>query len=722
MSHPASKAAPRAAHPTPAERENADPVVRAAALRTELARLNHAYYVEDDPEVPDTEYDRLFAELQAVEHANPDLITPDSPTQRVGGEALTAFASVTHAVPMLSLNNAFDDEEVEAFDRRCAEGLAKLAAGATVDAAVTPKDLEAIAPAQGRDALAYACELKFDGLAISLRYEHGRFVRGATRGDGATGEDVTDNIRTVRTIPLQLKAVKGVPMPDVLEVRGEVLMYKRDFERLNERQRAAGEKTFANPRNAAAGSLRQLDSKITAKRPLSFFAYGIGALEGVPMPATHDALMNWYDALGLPVCKERAVVHGAAGMLAFFRGIGARREALPYDIDGVVYKVNETEQRAALGFVSRAPRFALAHKFPALEAMTRLLDIDVQVGRTGAITPVARLEPVSVSGVTVTNATLHNEDEITRKDILIGDTVIVRRAGDVIPEVVGAVQARRPADARAFVMPTACPVCGSAIERLADEAVARCTGGLFCPAQRKQALWHFAQRRALDIDGLGDKIVDQLVEQNLVRTPADLFRLGFATLAALDRFGDKSAQNLLDSLEKARHTTLPRFIFALGIRQVGESTAKALAQHFGTMDALIEADREALLAVRDIGPVVAEAILTFFAQPHNVEVIEQLRASGVEWAEGEGLARSQAAVPLSGKTVVLTGTLPTLSRDDAKAMLEAAGAKVAGSVSSKTSFVVAGADAGSKLVKAEALGVEVIDEATMLRRLAQDGV
>ncbi|WP_347554454.1 NAD-dependent DNA ligase LigA [Robbsia sp. KACC 23696] len=721
MSHPASKAPTRAGRPAPADLDSADPALRVGALRMELARLNYAYYVEDDPEVPDSEYDRLFSDLQAIEAAHPDLVTPDSPTQRVGGEALTAFATVTHTVPMLSLNNAFDDEEVAAFDRRCAEGLAKLAAGAPIDEAAAPPDPDAVAPAEGRDAIAYACELKFDGLAMSLRYENGQFVRGATRGDGATGEDVTDNIRTIRTIPLQLKAVKGVPMPAVLEVRGEVLMYKRDFDRLNERQRAADEKTFANPRNAAAGSLRQLDSKITAKRPLSFFAYGIGALEGVSMPATHDALMDWYQALGLPVCKERAVVQGAEGLLAFYRDIGVRRDALPYDIDGVVYKVNDAAQRAALGFVSRAPRFALAHKFPAQEAMTLLLGIDVQVGRTGAITPVARLEPVSVSGVTVTNATLHNEDEITRKDILIGDTVIVRRAGDVIPEVVGAVQARRPADARAFVMPTACPVCGSAIERLPDEAVARCTGGLFCPAQRKQALWHFAQRRALDIDGLGDKIIDQLVEQQLVRTPADLFKLGFGTLAALDRFADKSAQNLLDSLEKARHTTLPRFIFALGIRQVGESTAKALAQHFGNMDAIIAADLDALLAVRDIGPIVAESILTFFAQPHNVEVIEQLRASGVEWAEGEGLAQSQVSLPLSGKTVVLTGTLPTLSRDDAKARLEAAGAKVAGSVSSKTSFVVAGSDAGSKLAKAESLGVEVIDEAAMLARLAELG-
>ncbi|MGI4859140.1 MAG: NAD-dependent DNA ligase LigA, partial [Janthinobacterium lividum] len=559
----------------------------------------------------------------------------------------------------------------------------------------------------------YACELKFDGLAMSLRYEHGELVRGATRGDGATGEDVTDNIRTVRAIPLRLK---GDHPPAVLEVRGEVLMFKRDFEKLNARQREAGEREFANPRNAAAGSLRQLDSKITARRPLSFFAYGIGALDGAAMPATHEALLEWYEALGIPVCRERQVVQGAAGMLAFFHDVGRRRAALPYDIDGVVYKVNRVAEQLALGFVSRAPRFALAHKFPAQEALTTLLGIDVQVGRTGAITPVARLAPVFVGGATVTNATLHNADEIVRKDILIGDTVIVRRAGDVIPEVVGAIPDRRPPDARAFVMPTHCPVCGSAIERLPDEAIARCTGGLFCPAQRKQALWHFAQRRALDIDGLGDRIVDQLVEQQLVRTPADLFKLGFGTLAALERFADKSAQNLLDSLQRARATTLPRFIFALGIRQVGESTAKELARHFGNLDALMRADLAQLLEVRDVGPVVAESLAQFFAEAHNVEVIEQLRAAGVHWQEGPGI---ETAPPgrLAGKTVVLTGTLPTLSRDDAKALLEAAGAKVAGSVSAKTHYVVAGADAGSKLVKAETLGVRILDEAAMQQLL-----
>ena len=727
-----------------AEPSEDQPAARAAWLRDELERLNYAYYVNDDPAVPDAEYDRLFLALSGIEQDHPDLITPESPTQRVGGMALSAFASVVHSVPMLSLNNAFADEDIENFDRRIGELLgkaallrepAKTAATATTKAAQKAADKGAdqaadqaaemvTADVSGSSETAsmpaaakfvdYACELKFDGLAMSLRYENGVLVSGATRGDGATGEDVTDNIRTVKSIPLRLK---GAHPPAVLEVRGEVLMFKRDFERLNARQQAAGEKAFANPRNAAAGSLRQLDSKITAKRPLSFFAYGIGALEGVPMPETHSALLDWYQELGLPVCREREVVQGAAGMLTFFRHIGQRRDALPYDIDGVVYKVNRLDEQVQLGFVSRAPRFALAHKFPAQEALTTLLDIEVQVGRTGAITPVARLTPVFVGGVTVTNATLHNEDEVLRKDLLIGDTVIVRRAGDVIPEVVRSLIERRPPDARAFVMPTQCPVCGSKIERLPDEAVARCTGGLFCPAQRKQALWHFAQRRALDIDGLGDKIIDQLVDQQLVRTPADLFKLGFASLAALERFADKSAQNLIDSLQKARHTTLARFIFSLGIRQVGESTAKELARHFGSMDALMSASLEQLLAVRDVGPIVAESLAQFFAEAHNVEVIEQLRAAGVEWQEGAGSVSAPAGI-LAGKTIVLTGTMPTLSRDDAKAMLEAAGAKVAGSVSAKTHYVIAGADAGSKLSKAETLGIPILDEAGMLDLLA----
>ncbi len=680
-----------------------DPAARAAWLRAELERLNHAYYVLDEPALPDADYDLLYRELVELETAHPALITPDSPTQRVGGAALDSFAQIRHVVPMLSLNNGFADEDVVAFDRRVAEGLGLAADpkagggnGGTVRDLFSPGEVE------------YSCELKFDGLAISLRYENGVLVQAATRGDGSTGEDVTENIRTVRTIPLTLK---GPPpaVPPVLEVRGEVLMFKRDFARLNQRQRDAGQREFANPRNAAAGSLRQLDPKITATRPLSFFAYGIGVLEGAPMPDTHAEVLDWYVTLGLPVCVERAAVRGAQGLLGFYRRIGERRPDLPYEIDGVVYKVNRRADQERLGFVARAPRFALAHKFPAQEMTTVLLDIEVNVGRTGAVTPIARLAPVFVGGVTVTNATLHNEEEIRRKNVLIGDTVIVRRAGDVIPEVVGAVLERRPADARAFVMPTHCPVCGSKIEKLPDEAIARCTGGLICPAQRKQALWHFAQRRALDIDGLGDKIIDQLVEQQLVRTPADLFKLGLGTLAALDRFADKSAQNLLEALAQARHTTLPRLIYALGIRHVGEATARDLAHHFGSLDRLMTASYDVLLTVNDVGPVVAEAIRQFFDEPHNREGIEQLRAAGVSWPEGDPAPAAPAGL-LAGRTVVLTGTLPTLTRDEAKAMLEAAGAKVAGSVSKKTDYVVAGADAGSKLARAEELGVPVLDE------------
>ena len=665
------------------------PAERAAWLRAELERANYAYYVLDQPDLPDAEYDVLFKELQQIEAAQPELITPESPTQRVGGEVATGFQPVAHDVPMLSLNNGFADVDIVAFDKRVSDSL-------------------------GHSPVEYACELKFDGLAISLRYDDGIFVQAATRGDGATGEEVTENVRTIRSIPLKLK---GKNVPKRLDVRGEVLMFKRDFERLNARQREAEQREFANPRNAAAGGLRQLDPKMTAQRQLSFFAYGIGVLEGAEMPPSHSALLDWYKDMGLPVNGERGVVQGADGLLEFFRKTGEKRDGLPYDIDGVVYKVNQRDEQDKLGFVSRAPRFALAHKFPAQEALTKLVAIDVQVGRTGAITPVARLEPVFVGGATVTNATLHNEDEVRRKDIRIGDTVIVRRAGDVIPEVVSALLERRPDDAREFVMPTHCPVCGSSIERLPDEAIARCTGGLFCPAQRKQALWHFAQRRALDIDGLGEKIIDQLVEQNLVRTPADLFNVGFATLAELDRFAEKSAQNLLDSLEKAKHTTLARFIYALGIRHVGESTAKDLAKHFGSLTPIMDASVEELLEVNDVGPVVAESIHQFFAEEHNRTVIEQLRAPGkVTWPEGPPAPKAPQGV-LAGKTVVLTGTLPTLAREEAKEMLEAAGAKVAGSVSKKTDYVVAGAEAGSKLAKAEELGIPVLDEDGMRKLL-----
>ncbi|MCO4862279.1 NAD-dependent DNA ligase LigA [Cupriavidus sp. WGlv3] len=677
---------------------------RVAWLRDELDRHNYQYYVLDAPTVPDAEYDALFSELMALELEHPELQTPDSPTQRVGGEPLAAFDSVRHRVPMLSLNNAFADEDVLNFDRRCAQGLGRSAPPAG------EADLFSAA-----DAVEYACELKFDGLAMSLRYEDGRLVLAATRGDGETGEDVTVNVRTIKAIPLKLRG----QAPAVLEVRGEVFMFRRDFDKLNARQAEAGDKTFVNPRNAAAGSLRQLDPRITARRPLSFFAYGLGELQGVERPPTHGAMLDGFAALGLPVCKDRAVVKGAQGLLDFYRDIGKRRDDLPYDIDGVVYKVNALAEQERLGFVSRAPRFALAHKFPAQEMTTIVEDIEVQVGRTGAITPVARLKPVFVGGVTVTNATLHNEDEIRRKDVHVGDTVIVRRAGDVIPEVVAVVTERRPADARAFVMPSACPVCGSHIEKLEDEAIARCTGGLICAAQRKQSLLHFAQRRAMDIEGLGDRLVEQLVDQGIVRTPADLYKLGVAKLAALERMADKSAANLVAAIDKSRATTMNRFIFALGIRHVGEATAKDLARHFGKLDALLAADEAALLEVNDVGPVVAQSIANFLAEPHNVEVIEQLRAAGVHWPESEPVAKAPA--PLSGKTFVLTGTLPTLSREDAKELLEAAGAKVAGSVSKKTDYVVAGAEAGSKLDKAEALGVPVLDEAGMLALLAQAG-
>ncbi|MDX9994396.1 MAG: NAD-dependent DNA ligase LigA [Rhodocyclaceae bacterium] len=658
-----------------------DPAGRAAFLRAELEHHNHAYYVLDAPTIPDAEYDRLFRELQDIEAANPDLVTPDSPTRRVGGAPLPEFGQVAHAVPMLSLNNAFSAEEATAFDRRCREGL-------------------------GIESVDYACEPKFDGLAISLRYEKGLFVQGATRGDGFTGEDVTQNLRTVRNIPLRLK---GSGIPDRLEVRGEVLMLRADFERLNERQRAAGEKVFANPRNAAAGSLRQLDPKITATRPLRFFAYGVADVGAVsPAPTFHSSMMERLAAWGFPLAVERAVVQGAAGLLGYYEKIGAQRRGLRYDIDGVVYKVNRIADQEKLGHVSRAPRFAIAHKFPAEEALTTVEAIEVQVGRTGAITPVARLAPVFVGGVTVTNATLHNEDEVRRKDVRSGDTVIVRRAGDVIPEVVAVVIEKRPILAPEFVMPKKCPVCGSAVEKPEDEAIARCSGGLFCPAQRKQALWHFASRRAMDIEGLGEKLVDQLVESGAVKTPADLYRLSVGTLARLERMAEKSAANIVAAIEKSRHTTLARFVFALGIRTVGEATAKDLARHFGTLSALMAADAAALEQVPDIGPVVAASIRRFFAEPHNLGVIDDLLKAGVAPAETEGLA---ADLPFAGRTFVLTGTLPTLSREVAKERIESRGGKVAGSVSKKTDYVVAGAEAGSKLTKAQALGVTILDEA-----------
>jgi DNA ligase (NAD+) len=666
-------------------------VARAAALRREIEAHNYRYYVLDAPTVSDAEFDGLFRELQALETQYPVLQAPDSPTQRVGGAPATTFESVAHRVPMLSLNNAFDDDEVEAFDRRVREGLGDPAA-----------------------AVEYAVEPKFDGLAISLTYEHGLFAVGATRGDGATGENVTANLRTVGAIPLKLP--DGAP--PFLEVRGEVVMLKREFEALNAAQAAKGEKTFANPRNAAAGSLRQLDARVTASRRLTFFAYGVGDVRWgpVPPPATQDEQMRRLAAWHFPVTRERAVVSGLAGILGYYRDIGSRRPTLPFEIDGVVYKVNDLALQERLGYVSRAPRFAVAHKFPAEEMATEVLGIDVQVGRTGALTPVARLKPVFVGGVTVTNATLHNEDEVRRKDVHVGDTVIVRRAGDVIPEVVRVVAERRPPGARPFVMPATCPECGSAVVRLPDEAVARCTGGLVCPAQRKQALLHFAGRRAMDIEGLGEKLVDQLVDAGLVRTAADLYKLEIAKLAALERMAEKSAANVVAAIEKSKDTSLERFVFGLGIRHVGEATAKDLARHFGSLDALMEAGEAGLAEVRDVGPVLAESIARFFAEPHNREVIAQLRTAGVHWREAP--PRRAVAGPLAGRTLVLTGTLPALTRDEAKGLIEAAGGKVAGSVSKKTDYVVAGAEPGSKLAQASELGIAIVDEDGLRRLLA----
>ncbi|MDD4927893.1 MAG: NAD-dependent DNA ligase LigA [Gallionella sp.] len=663
-----------------------DDAARIAQLRAEIERHAHAYYVLDAPIVPDAEYDRLFRELQAIEAAHPELVSPDSPTLRVGGEPLKSFAQVQHRTPMLSLNNAFTEDEVRAFDARIRE-------------------------ASGVAAVEYAVELKFDGLAVNLSYRQGLLVQGATRGDGNTGEDVTENLRTVRSIPLRLPDAADAD----LEVRGEVLMFTRDFEKLNAQQLASGEKAFVNPRNAAAGSLRQLDSRVTAARHLSFFAYGIGLCEGLSLPGCHDQQMSMVAQWGVPVARLHRKVSGVDGLLDFYREVGELRATLPFAIDGVVYKVNDLALQQQLGFVSRAPRFAIAHKFPAEEAMTTLTDIDIQVGRTGSLTPVARLTPVFVGGVTVTNATLHNEDEIRRKDVRIGDKVVVRRAGDVIPEVARVVldpsegeRVRSEPFDLFRRLDGKCPVCGSHISRAADEAAWRCTGGLFCPAQRKQALLHFAGRRAMNIDGLGDKLVDQLVDANLVATPADLYRLGMTALVSLERMGEKSALNLLEAIGKSRDTSLARFIFALGIRNVGEATAKDLAQHFGALDKLISADLDRLQQVRDVGPVVAESMIDFFAEAHNLAVIQQLREAGVHWDEGE--PQPQRSLPLSGKTFVLTGTLSTLSRQQAQAALEALGARVSGSVSKKTDYVVAGAESGSKLDRALELKVAVLTE------------
>ena len=658
---------------------------RVAELRKEINHHNYLYYVEDAPEIPDAEYDRLLRELQQLEQQYPQLITPDSPTQRVGAEPVKAFGQVKHAIPMLSLDNAFSDEEVREFDRRVRERLGR------------------------QEPIEYVAEPKLDGLAISIRYVEGVLVQAATRGDGVTGEDVTHNVRTIAAVPLRLMA-EGYPA--VLEVRGEVYMPKAGFEKLNRKARERGEKEFANPRNAAAGSLRQLDPRITAERPLAFFCYGLGEVEGGAVAEDHYRTLLKLKQWGIPVSPETKCCHGAEALLDYYREVEQRRNTLPYEIDGVVYKVSRFDRRDILGFVARAPRWAIAHKFPAQEEMTRLLDIEVQVGRTGALTPVARLEPVHVGGVMVSNATLHNEDEIKRKDIRIGDTVIVRRAGDVIPEIVGVVLSKRPRDARLFEMPSRCPVCGSEVIRAEGEAVARCSGGLFCAAQRKQAIKHFASRKAMDIDGLGDKLIEQLVDEGLIEDVADLYHLTHTQLASLERMGDKSAINLLTAIEKSKATTLPRFLFAIGIREVGEATALNLARHFGTLEAIEQADLETLQSVPDVGPIVAAHIHAFFRQSHNIEVIDKLIAAGVHWPKVERV--EEKAQPLAGKTFVLTGTLESMSRSEAKEKLQALGAKVSGSVSKKTDYVVAGADAGSKLAKAQTLGIKVLDEEALL--------
>ncbi len=665
----------------------------AERLRQEIEYHNHCYYVLDAPEIADADFDALFRRLQALEEDYPELITPGSPTQRVGGAPRADFASVTHTVPMLSLNNAFTEEEVHAFDRRAREAL----------------DVVEVA---------YNVEPKFDGLAVSLRYERGELVSGATRGDGFAGEDVTANLRTVRAVPMLLA---GEDLPAVLEVRGEVLMLKRDFAALNAQQAKTGEKLFANPRNAAAGALRQLDPRVTATRRLSFFAYGLGQVNwgSSGRPRRHSEILGRLASWHLPVAAERRVVKGVRGLLDYYLELGARRSALPFEIDGVVYKVDDLLQQETLGYVSRAPRFAIAHKYPAEEMATEVLDIDVQVGRTGAITPVARLKPVFVGGVTVTNATLHNEDEVRRKDVRIGDRVIVRRAGDVIPEVARVLLEQRPENARAFIMPSRCPVCGSAILRLPEEAVARCSGGLYCPAQRKQALLHFASRRAMDIEGLGDKLVEQLVDQEIVGTPADLYRLRLEDLASLERMAEKSGANVLKAIENSRRTSLARFVYALGIRHVGEATAKDLARHFGSLEAIMAASEAGLQEVRDVGPVLAESIARFFAEGHNREVIAALRGAGVTWPETVAVPAAERK-PLAGISFVLTGTLPSLTREEAKERIELAGGKVSGSVSKKTHFVLAGSEAGSKLARARELGLRVIDEKEFLEML--DGV
>ncbi len=668
---------------------------RIGKLREQIRYHNHRYHVLDDPEVPDAEYDRLVRELRALEDEHPSLVTPDSPTQRVGDTPVSAFGTVEHRLPMLSLDNAFGEEELRDFHRRIVERL---------DLGESAADLE------------YAAEPKLDGAAVSVMYESGRLVRAATRGDGTTGEDITHNVRTIDSVPLTLR---GAAYPDLLEVRGEVFMPKEGFETYNRRAAEAGEKTFVNPRNAAAGSLRQLDPRLTAARPLDMYVYSVGVVEGGELPDTHSDTLLRLAEWGLKTCPDSDVVAGVEGCLGYYGRIGARRSTLPYEIDGVVYKVNSLRLQRDLGFVSRAPRWAIAHKYPAQEEMTVVKGVEFQVGRTGALTPVARLDPVFVGGVTVSNATLHNIDELHRKDVRRGDTVIIRRAGDVIPEVVSVVKSRRPRGARAVQLPVRCPVCDSRVVREEDEAVARCTGGLFCSAQRIESLKHFVSRKAMDIDGLGAKVIEQLVTLDRVKTPADLFSLTGEELLELERMGEKSVENLLAAVEKARSTTLPRFLYALGIRDVGEATAQSLARHFGGFDALANATEEALQAVPDVGPVVARRIVEFFAEPHNTAVIVELRARGVEWPETEPAATPPEAGPLTGMTVVLTGTLSSMTRDEAKQKIIDMGGKVTGSVSKRTKYVVHGDKAGSKLSKAEELGVETLDEAAFLDLLSR---
>lgn len=665
-----------------------------AALREQLRYHEHRYYVLDDPEIPDVEYDKLFRQLQALEAEHPELISAQSPTQRVGAKPSGGFASVKHAVPMLSLGNAFSEEELRAFDRRCKSRL----------------NLDE------QTQLTYAAEPKLDGLAVSLRYEAGQLVRGATRGDGNTGEDITANVRTIRAVPLQLS---GSGWPEVLEVRGEVFMRKADFKALNASAKKQGDKPFANPRNAAAGSLRQLNPAITAQRPLSLYCYGLGETSAAELNESHSQALDKLAQWGLPICAERAKVAGAAGCLAYYQKIAQQRDALPYEIDGVVYKVDQGEQQTALGFVSRAPRWAIAHKYPAEEAMTLLETVEFQVGRTGALTPVARLKPVSVGGVTVSNANLHNMDEVRRKDVRMGDTVIVRRAGDVIPEVARVVSSKRPATAQEIQLPKSCPECDSAVVQVAGEAAARCEAGLFCPAQRKEALRHFAARRAMDIDGLGEKLIDVLVDKDWLRNPADIYDLSAERLVQLERMGERSANKLIAAIEKSKTTSLPRFLYALGIREVGETTARQLAEHFTDLKQLMAADEAALLSVPDVGPIVAKHIQLFFGQTQNREIIQRLQASGIQWPKIEALAANDDG-PLQGKTLVITGTLPNLSRDEAKAKILAAGGKVTGSVSKNTDYLLAGEAAGSKLTKAENLGIKIMDEAELMTLLADD--